>query len=153
MIITRLSGVLLSAATAAVVTASGCGGGQSTPMTPTGSTSVMAGVWSGTATDSSGSGQMFWTLTQSGTSFSGSHRLVDGSAGVTGTGTVTGMVSDGTITFSLSVPAGGFDGPFTNCSATMTGQGSVSGPTLNGRYTGSNSCAGTFDAGTLTLSK
>ena len=96
---------------------------------------------------------MFWTLTQSGTSFSGSHRLVDSSAGVTGTGTVTGTVSGVTITFSLAVPAGGFDGPFANCSATVTGQGSVSGTTLNGSYTGSNSCAGTFDAGTLTLKK
>lgn len=96
---------------------------------------------------------MTWSLTQSGTSFSGSLALTDNNTGTKANGTVSGSISGSSLTFSLSVPAGGADGTFGSCSATASGQGSVSGTSMSGSYTGTNSCSGTVSSGTLTLSR
>ena len=79
--------------------------------------------------------------------------MTDSGSGTKATGTVSGSVTGNSITFSLSVPQGGADGSFTSCSATVSGQGTVSGSSLSGSYTGSNSCSGSVSSGTVTLSK
>lgn len=79
--------------------------------------------------------------------------LTDTGSGTKATGTVSGTVSGNGLTFSMSVPAGGADGTFTTCSATVSGSGTVSGASLSGSYTGSNSCTGSFSSGTVTLSR
>lgn len=96
---------------------------------------------------------MEWTLTETTGVVSGSVTLVDGTAGVKGRGTASGTLSGATLTFTLSVPAGGFDAPFANCSASMSGQATLADTTLTVSYSGSNSCSGTVTSGTATLSK
>lgn len=96
---------------------------------------------------------MEWSLTESNGSVSGSVTLVDFTAGVKGTGSMSGTLSGATVTFTLTVPAGGFDGPFAGCSAAMTGQATLTDATLTVSYSGTNSCSGAVATGTATLSK
>jgi hypothetical protein len=96
---------------------------------------------------------MTWTLTQSGSSFSGTLTMNDTTTAVTGRGTVSGSVSGATLQFSLSVPSGGFDSPYASCSATVSGSGSASASTITGTYSGSSSCTGAVSSGQLSLNK
>ncbi len=137
--------------------AAGCRG-RSTPVQPSDSPSApsttpvtLAGTWTGTATDSSGPGRMTWQLTQNGSGLTGSATLVDHATGVTGRGSVSGTVTGSSLRFSVMVPAGGFDGRYTACAASVAGQGTVSGSALTGTYTGSNTCSGAIAAGQLSL--
>lgn len=135
-----------------------CGGGGSSasgsPAAPSSpSTSVnLTGTWSGTASDSSGPGRMTWQLTQSGSAISGTFTMADDAQSVSGSGTVSGTVSGAAIQFSLSVPAGGFDGKYAACSSTVSGSGSATGSSISGSYSGS-SCGGAISSGQLALSK
>lgn len=114
----------------------------------------VAGSWAGTATDSSGPGQISWVITQSGTSFSGTVKVIDTGSGIRMTGTVSGTVSGSTLSFGISVPPGGInDVRWAHCSVSMTGTASVSGSSLSGNYSGTNSCSGGVSYGTLTLRK
>ena len=122
-----------------------------TPPSP--STVNLTGAWAGSASDSSGPGQMSWQLTQSDTSFSGTMTMTDVSTGVTGQGSVSGTVSGVSLHFSISVRAGGFASPYASCTADASGDGQVSSATIVGTYSGSNSCSGAIASGQLTLSK
>jgi hypothetical protein len=138
----------------ALFAAAACGGG-STPTEPSSPANVN-GTWTGSATDSSGPGTMTWRITQSGASFSGSLTITDNSTNVTGRGTVSGSVSGSSLQFSLSVPAGGFDAPYTSCSSTVSGSGTSSSTSITGTYSGSSTGAcstGTIASGQLTLNK
>jgi hypothetical protein len=140
----------------ALSAAAACGGGGGSTPTEPSSPANVNGTWSGSATDSSGPGTMTWQITQSGSSFSGSLTIVDSSTKVTGRGTVSGTVSGSSLQFSLSVPAGGFDAPYTSCSSTVSGSGSTSSTSITGTYSGSStgSCStGTIASGQLTLNK
>jgi hypothetical protein len=72
---------------------------------------------------------------------------------VTGRGTVTGTVSGSTIRLTITIPAGGFDAPFSGCTATVSGDGQASASAINAAYTGTNSCSGPVTKGQLTLTK
>ena len=96
---------------------------------------------------------MAWTLSESNGAFSGAFTIVDGTVGVKGAGTVSGTLSGSTVTFTASVPAGGFDAPFAGCSASISGQAALTESTLTVTYTGSNSCSGALTSGTATLAK
>ena len=112
----------------------------------------LAGTWSGSASDSSGPGQMKWQLTQADTSFSGTVTMTDASTGVTGGGSVSGTVSGSSINFSISVPAGGFDSPYASCTAELSGDGQITA-SITATFAGSNSCTGAITSGQLTLNK
>jgi hypothetical protein len=141
---------------ASAVACGGSGGGSPTQPsaapTPSAPTSL-TGIWSGTASDSSGPGQMSWQLTQAGTSFSGTATLTDSGTGLSGRGSVSGTVSNTSIHFSLGVPAGGFDSPYASCTAEVSGDGQISTASITGTFAGSNSCTGAITSGQLTLSK
>lgn len=82
--------------------------------------------------------------------------MTDSSTSVTGRGTVSGSVAGSSLTFSLTVPAGGFDVPYGSCSAVVSGNGSVSQTSIAGTYSGSStgSCTtATIASGQLTLNK
>lgn len=99
---------------------------------------------------------MTWQITQSGTSFSGTLTMtfIDAAkTSVTGRGTVAGTVSGASMTFTLTVLAGGFDNPYGSCSANVSGTGTASATSITGTYTGSSSCGGAISAGQLTLNK
>jgi hypothetical protein len=151
-LLVRLVGLLVLAS------ASGCAGdgGGSSPLLTQPSASVsgaLGGAWSGSASDSSGPGQMSWQITESDRSFSGAVTMTDGNTALAGRGSVSGAVSDGSIHFSISVPAGGFDSPYASCTAEVTGDGHVSTSSITGTYSGSNSCTGAITSGQLALTK
>ena len=138
--------------------AAGCGSGgpPSSPTQPTTGPPPfdLTGKWSGTATDSSGPGQMTWQVTQqSGVMFSGTLTMTDTTARVTGTGTVSGSVSSSSVSFSLAIPAGGFGGTYASCTVSASGTAQASSSQLTGTYAGSNSCTGAITSGQFTLSK
>jgi len=148
----RLVGVLL------LVSAGGCsgsdGGSSSLPTQPSASTpGTLTGTWSGSASDSSGPGQMSWQITQSDGSFSGTVTITDGSTSLGGRGSVSGILSNGSIRFSISIPAGGFDSPYASCTAEASGDGQVSTSSITGTYSGSNSCTDTITSGQLSLTR
>ena len=144
------------------ISADACGGsgGSSTQPSPTSPTSPSAsgpvslsGTWSGSASDSSGPGQMSWQVTQAGASFSGTVTITDTGTGLGGRGSVSGTLSSSSIHFSISIPAGGFDSPYAACTANVSGDGQASTSSITGTYSGSNSCAGAITSGQLTLNK
>jgi hypothetical protein len=96
---------------------------------------------------------MGWQVTQADTSFSGTVTLMDTSTGFTGRGSVSGTVSGSSIHFSITVPAGGFEGPLASCTASVSGDAQASSSSITGTYSGSNSCSGTITSGQLTLTK
>jgi len=129
-----------------------CGGASSsTPVAPSAGSVNVAGSWRGTATDSSGEGSLTLQVTQSGTDLSGTVTM--SVITVTGRGTVTGTVSGSTIRLTITIPAGGFDAPFSGCTATVSGDGQASASAINATYTGTNSCSGPVTKGQLTLAK
>ena len=147
---------VLVVASAVACSGSGGGGGSLTqpPPSPASSGPVsLTGSWSGTASDSSGPGQVSWQLTQAGTSFSGTATLTDSSTGLGGRGTVSGTVSNTSIHFSMSIPAGGSDSPYTACTAEVSGDGQASAASITSAFAGSNSCTGAITSGQLTLNK
>jgi len=79
--------------------------------------------------------------------------MTDTSTAVTGRGTLSGTVSGSAIHLSLTIPAGGFDVPYAACSASVSGDGQVSGSTITAAYTGTNSCSGAISAGQVTVNK
>jgi hypothetical protein len=113
----------------------------------------LTGTWGGSASDSSGPGQMSWQVTQTDTSFSGTMTMTDASTGVSGQGSVSGAVSGVSFHFSISVRAGGFPSPYASCTADVSGDGQASSATITGTYSGLNSCSGAIASGQLTLSK
>lgn len=125
-------------------------GGSPTPPSPA---VDLTGAWAGSASDSSGPGQMSWQLTQTDTSFSGTMTMTDAGTGVMGQGSVSGTVSGASIHFSIRVAAGGFPSPYESCTADVTGDGQASSSTITGTYSGSNSCSGAIASGQLTLNK
>jgi hypothetical protein len=143
----------------ALVAAGACAGGDSgssgssSPSAPSGGQPTLSGTWSGNASDSSGPGLISWQISQSGTSFSGSAAITDTRTGITGRGSVSGTVSGSSITFSISIPAGGFDSPFGSCSANISGTGQASSSSITGTYSGSNSCSGDVGSGQFTVTK
>jgi hypothetical protein len=142
----------------AAAVACGGNGGSGSPTQPPPSPAAsgpvsLTGSWSGTASDSSGPGQVTWQLTQAGTSFSGTATLTDSSTGLGGRGTVSGTVSNTSIHFSMSIPAGGFDSPYAACTAEVSGDGQVSAASITSTFAGSNSCTGAITSGQLTLNK
>ena len=149
----------LALALLAFISAEACGGSggsstQPSPTSPSASGPVsLSGTWIGSASDSSGPGQMSWQVTQAGGSFSGTATLTDTATGLGGRGSVSGTVSNSSIHFSISIPAGGFDSPYAACTANVSGDGQASTSSITGTYSGSNSCAGIITSGQLTLNK
>jgi hypothetical protein len=130
----------------------GCKGtSSSAPAAPSAIVVNLAGSWRGTATDSSGPGTISLQITQSGTNLTGTASLSVITA--TGRGTLTGTVSGSSIHLTIAIPAGGFDGPFGSCTASVTGDGAASPSSITLIYTGTNSCSGPITKGELTLSK
>ena len=141
-----------------MVSAGACGGSGDgsfpSPTQPSASApDSLIGTWNGSASDSSGPGQMSWQITQAGMSFAGTVAMTDSGTSLGGRGSVSGTVSNGSIHFSISVPAGGFDSPYAPCTADVSGDGQASTSSITGTYSGSNSCVGAITSGQLTLNR
>lgn len=150
-----------------------CGGGSPmNPMAPgpmgsaaTGPMSSFAGTWTGSMSEPGGtmmgsgimggmmsgmmSGQMTWLMTQNGDGVTGYMDM----PGFHGSGrmTISGTASAQTMTFTMTIPAGGMPEP--GCAANATGTAQVSGNTMTGSYSGGNTCTGSFSNGRIMLSR
>jgi hypothetical protein len=126
----------------------------------------LAGTWSGSSRDTTGQETMGWTITQNGTSLSGTMSLSDAGRSMMGNGSMTGTVNGNTATFHMNVPAGGFAGMMSSCSMAVDGQATMSadGHTMTGTYTGNmagmmsggmmgQSCGGAMNNGQFTLTR
>jgi len=131
------------------------------------SQSDLSGTWSGSGFDywpklSTGDGmRVTLDLTQTGNALSGTvtstnlGSLSDGSCSSchrVKPGTVTGMLSGNTLTLTLTFP--GVEGEATpHCNAQFSGTGDVTSSPLTIGYSGSDSCEGAFENGTLQLAR
>ena len=136
--------------------AAGCGSdSQSTPTSPT--ILNLTGKWSGNLSDSSGPGTATFTLTQSGSAISGSMAGRDTNTGLSVNGSLAGTLNGSALTFTITVPVGGYPGPFSVCSSTSNGSATVTATQINGTYSGSATgpagCARSFTGGTVNLTK
>ena len=136
--------------------------GNNSPTGPSGMTPAsMAGTWAGSSSDSSNSmgagsmmgqaglGAMTWQLTQSGSTVTGSMSF----SGMQGgrAGSFSGTMSGEDMTLMMDLPSGSMMS--SGCSARATGTARVSGTTMTGSYSGSNSCTGSFVNGQMTMTR
>lgn len=136
-------------------------GCSSSPAAPNPATLNISGLWSGTGTDAQGPETFRWTLTQTGTTLTGTAIMnpanaADGSCGSCHkqkTGTVTGTISGTALTLTLDFPRGGSDlTPL--CGITMNASTSdVAAGRIAGAYTGTTTCEGPITDGTLVVTR
>jgi len=153
--------------TALAVLAMSCGG--SPVASPVASMMVapsqpigLDGRWSGTGIDSQGATIVTWSLTQTGTSASGTVKTeavnpTDGSCNSchrNKTGTFMGTLSGTTLTMTMFFAAGGDGDPTPACNAMVTATSSHAGAdTVSAAYSGADSCEGPFTNGTLMMKR
>ena len=145
-----------------------CGSPASTPSAPSGTTTTttssaanLTGAWTGTGNDAQGAETFKWTLTQTGTTLTGSAVLDsanrnDGSCGSCHkqkNGTLSGTMTNGALTLTLDFPEGGADiTPL--CGITMHASTSdVAAGRISASYTGTTTCEGLITDGTFTVTR
>ena len=144
----------------------GCGSPASSPAAPSGTTTTttaanLTGTWTGTGNDAQGAETFKWTLTQSGSTLTGSAVLDsanrnDGSCGSCHkqkNGTLSGTLTSGALTLTLDFPEGGSDiTPL--CGITMHAtSGDIAAGRINATYTGTTTCEGPISDGTFTVTR
>jgi hypothetical protein len=140
----------------------GCGAAPAAPAATTVQAARdISGTWSGTGTDAQGGETFRWSVMQSGNRISGNVALAptDPTDGTCGSchkqksGTLSGMLNDGTLTLELDFPAGGSDvTPL--CGITMTAATSdIAAGRISATYTGTTTCEGPISDGKLTVSR
>ena len=146
---------------------SACGGGSSSPVSPSSGSattlSSMSGTWTGTSADTSGQQKMSWTVTQNGNSMTGTMSFSDTGRDMMGNGTMRGTVNGLAVAFHMDVPTGGFSGMMSSCSMGMDGQATMSedGHTMTGTYSAHmsgmmssmQSCGGAMNNGQFRLTR
>ncbi len=146
-----------------------CGGNAASPVSPSAappSSSALTGTWSGTSADTTGPETITCTLTQNGTTLSGTMAFNDSQRNMMGNGVMQATVNGQTVTFHMGVPNGGFSGMMSSCIMSADGQATISadGHTMTGTYSGSmsgmmsggmmgRSCGGTMGNGHFTLTR
>jgi hypothetical protein len=113
----------------------------------------LSGQWAGSASDTTGFGDMLWRVSQSGGTFTGVAEITDRTVNITARGTVSGSISQGSVQFTLVIPAGGFDPPFDTCSTTVTGEATAGSTSLRGTYGGASTCGGKVYNGVVSLKR
>ena len=143
---------------AATMTA--CAGASAgVPATPSPAFSL-TGTWHGTGVDSGGATVVTWSLVQSGTNVSGTMatQAVDPADGSCNSchrnksGTVAGTIAGNALTLSMNFAAGVSGDPTPICSSSFTGTApDAATRTISVVYTGSDSCEGPLNDGTLAM--
>jgi hypothetical protein len=123
--------------------------------------SDLSGSWSGTGNDPQGAVTFTWTLRQTGSALSGAASMSsvnpnDGSCGSCHkqkTGTIAGSVAGSAVTLTLDFPEGGTDiTPL--CGLRLTAAaGDVTSQRIAATYTGTTSCEGPIEGGTLVMTR
>jgi peroxiredoxin len=110
----------------------------------------IAGGWSGTATDSTGPGELSWDIAQEENRVSGRFEGKDPSSGIQFGGSLEGQLSLSELTFTMTVPRGTLPRPYQDCEVKMTGTADVSATEIRGTYAGIT-CGKPVGNGQLTL--
>ena len=141
---------------ALLVAAAGCGSAVTAP-----SATHLAGTWTGTGIDAQGAETFVWTVTQTGERLTGTAVLDstnrnDGSCGSCHkqkSGTLSGTLSNGALSLTLSFPEGGSDiTPL--CGMTMNATTKdVAAGRIVATYTGTTTCEGPITDGTLVVAR
>jgi hypothetical protein len=121
----------------------------------------VSGSWSGTSTDSQGITVVNVTIAQTGDTVSGTVTTrapdpTDGSCNAchrNKSGTFTGTLTGSTLTMTMMFAAGVDGDPTPICSATMSGSAAALTSELNGTYTGSDTCEGSFLNGRIAMTR
>ena len=144
-----------------------CGGSAISPVAPSPTPFSLIGTWTGTSADSTGSEQMGLTVTQSGSTVTGTMSFADTTRAMMGNGTMQGTLTGNTMTFHMTIPTGGFNGSMSPCSMSMDGRADISadGMTMTGTYGGQmsgmmsgmmsqqQSCGGAMTNGQFTMKR
>lgn len=132
----------------AVLANGGCARSSVAPSVPV---LDLTGNWAGSATDTTGFGDLRWHLEQTGGTVTGQMDIVDRGLDLAGRGHVAGSVVEHTLQFTLVIPAGGFDPPMDQCETTVHGEATVGSTSISGTYSGRSSCGGAIYSGQLVL--
>jgi hypothetical protein len=130
----------------------GCERARSTPLEPS-PPDTLTGRWVGEISDSSGPAQTTWQIVRTGASIAGTVTFIDVATEFQARGTVAGTLEGTQLRFQVHVATGAFDSPFSNCTADILGDASVTPAAIDGTYGGDNSCTGPITAGQLSLTK
>jgi len=123
---------------------------------------ALEGVWVGMGSDSQGSTRVTWQLSQSAAALSGTVKTQaidpnDGSCGSchrNKSGTFTGTISGDIVSLTMFFAAGADGDPTPACTATLVGSASANAADeLLTTYSGSDSCEGAFERGTLSMTR
>ncbi|MFN7916851.1 MAG: hypothetical protein U0Q55_16020 [Vicinamibacterales bacterium] len=147
------SGVWRVLSVAGIVMLGGYGCARS-PVTPTSTATTaldLTGNWAGTASDTSGFGDLRWHLEQTGSTVTGQMDIVDRGMDITGRGRVDGSVLEQKFQFTLTITAGGFDAPMDGCETTVRGEAIAGATSISGTYAGRSTCGGAIYSGQLVL--
>jgi hypothetical protein len=128
----------------AAIAAAACG--SYSPTTGTVTPPVdLTNTWSGSNSNSGGSGSVTEQLTQSGSTVTGtiSGTSLDAGVTVTYTGTLTGTISGSTLSYSVTIPVGGYSAPYAACSLADAGSATVTDTSIHGTYAGTLTCGTT----------
>ena len=145
----------------AALLATSCGSSPAAPNPANGSAFNLSGSWTGTGTDAQGPEKFRWTLTQTGSTLTGTAIMdpgdpADGSCASCHkqkNGTVSGTISGTALTLTMDFPKGGSDlTPL--CGITMTATTSdVAAGRIAGAYTGTTTCEGPITDGMLMVAR
>ncbi len=126
-----------------VVTASACGSSATTAVTLN-----LSNTWTGTNSNSRGSGTITEHLTQTGNTITGTLTGSSTRDGVTVTysGTVSGTLNGSNLTYSVTIPVGGFSAPDAACSLADSGSGTATDTSIHETYAGTSNCDGVLTA-------
>jgi hypothetical protein len=124
-----------------------CGDNSTAP-----STTNIGGTWTGNLTTPAGTERVSWILTQSGSSVNGTVSVVDPTALPLFNGTLSGTLTGSTLTYAVTIPAGGVPA-IPTCTGHVDGTMTVSGSSMSGSFTGTSTCQVPISGGTLTLAK
>jgi hypothetical protein len=114
----------------------------------------LSGRWTGNGSDNTGPGKLTWDMDQDGNKIKGSSIFKDPNSGITGNGTILGMVSDSTLNFTMEIPRGGLPSPYTDCEITISGTATnITENYIQGTYSGRNSCTGELRNGRINMNK
>lgn len=134
-----------------VLGSAGCAQSPAAPSAAAATAVDLTGNWAGSASDTSGFGDLRWHVEQTGSTVTGQMDIDDRGMELTGRGRVDGSVLEHKLQFTLTIPAGGFDAPMDRCETTVRGEATVSATSISGTYTGRSSCGGAIYAGQLVL--
>jgi len=147
------SALCASVALAGAAACTSSGSSSTTPTAPSGPN--LNGTWTTSVTAANVSGRMTWTLTQSGTTVTGPVTVAVSSGIVLLNGSLSGTVTNNSLAYTITVPAGGLPLQPT-CSGQLQGTMTIASPatSMSGPMNlTQSSCTSPIATQTITMTK